>query len=168
MTKEWATAWSWSGTPTNPGHVSLSVGQFFHDWIISPSAAMQEFDEPTVLRMIVGTYVAGEPMTPSQQLWLDVGIIVTRSADPALETLPQLDPLLDGHMDWLYTAYHFAQTPPGFGGNTSGNSPFTANVKSRRKIGPGEGLALFAFNRPSSSDVGLDVTFTIRTLFAHA
>jgi len=152
MTKEWFTFWTFSGTGDNQDAVSLAPNALFSAWILSPQTALDLMDEPTVIRMIFQAFGAFDNVVAQAATMVHMGIIVTRAVDLAGNT-PVIDPLEDGFQDWLWRWNDMYVAPTSFAGNAvSRVSDYAAliDVRSKRKIRPGEGLLFVAWNNANS------------------
>jgi len=166
-TKEWVGFWTYPTTPTEAGPISLAAGSYFADWIVTPNAAIDQFDEPTVLRLIFNYIAPYNGFAAGGYNQIHMGIIVTRDTDSAGGT-PLYDPIYQGFWDWLWTFNAMAGAPSGAAAASTAqfSNGLYFDIKSRRKIEPGEGLLFVATNPNSGAASQLQLSG--RVLLAHA
>lgn len=148
------TAWlSFETSPTNvpgePGSILLAPGQGINEWLISPNDSEVFFDEPVLLRSLIGYSVATiDPVADHDgETILYMGVIVTPgdAVSP-----PTIFPTVGSH-DWIWHGRVLLGRNPG-GGSTGGTFFAAAatdaapifDIRSKRRIPNGYGLAFYA------------------------
>jgi len=169
MTKEWISFYTYIGTPSTPHSVTMPAGTDASLWIIPPGDVLSLFDEPTILRMIISLTFGTEGLNGGNSMSLAFGIITARGIDE-IGTPPVYNALQQGYWDWLWTYYPQVTTNNGGGisGTYGSTEPASVqDVRSKRKVKPGEGI-LFSFANNNGSDADAAMQVQGRILLAHA
>lgn len=121
-------------------------GNGFSDWAIDPNDARDFFDEPTIVRTLISDmcHPVAANSGASISCSLYVGLMVVKS-DEAVP--PWQEPLDAGH-EWMYWSQWMmfnGGTSDGFiNAGPTRNGGDTIDVKSKRKMPEGYGLAVYA------------------------
>jgi len=139
----WLTRSAVNGAPETG---RLSNNQFESNWLLSPQDALDFYDEPTVMRMIFqwNTVVGEDSGSNNAEEWYVLcimGIWVTRADEETGD--PPFINLEDTTHDYLFWhAGQFGHQPNDvFRFNNSGSTATLFDIKARRKIPEGYGLA---------------------------
>jgi len=162
LTKEWYGTWTFASDPESPTPITLASSSYFRDWIISPTDALNFFDEPTILRTVGSLWLAGDAIAATVATQVELGFIVTRDEGLA-GTPPIRDPLLEADYDWMFTWYSGVIAPVAAGAG-AWSEGFNFNSLTRRKMPGGFGLAVNVVNRGTGA---VRFMMQMRTLFAH-
>lgn len=115
-------------------------------WILPPNVNLEEFDEPTVVRMIQRWAYFGN-LGPATSAHLAQGIIAWKSPDDASPANPP-SPLLNGSYDWLWYNEFWLYNPSGVNNlivSSPGSDKVTfEDVRAKRKLESGFGLLYVA------------------------
>lgn len=170
-TKEWFTWYNYTSDPADHEVTILPPGSYFTDWILNPLQMAEVFDSPTHMRSLFELIIAYGPGagTGGTGIYPAAGLFTCQETGAG----PQpLNPLYDGWMsNWLWTGYPDLVRPPAASIALAVQSTWKGidvlDIRSRRKLPPGTGLAFIVTN-PSTSDDSISFSICGRSLFAHA
>lgn len=168
LTKEWFSFWTAEDAPSFlPTAIQLAPTQSLQSWIIDPNVALSVLDEPTVLRTRVCVTPAFNGPAAGAGTFVSFGIRVTDSLPTSNTDFESSR--IRGDLDWIWTTQYDYVSPQAAGGpNIAGRTSQDQwdDVKTKRRIEAGQGLALFVKNEDSSAGV---ITFTVdgRILYGH-
>lgn len=158
------------GTDFHRPFILGPAGPFSSDnWLLDPEFLKDHFQEPTIVRMIFSLWLTSIP--PNYDLGnFDVhewsGLIVSRATSTP-GVVPAIDPT-DGEHDWLWwRSWHFHSqfttlgTPVRVGNHyfsdAWGPQGGQFDIRSKRKIPAGHGLAMYNFCQPAPDGIGASV-----------
>lgn len=156
---------------------SMQGGQSFKAWAIDPTQALELWDEPTIIRMVLWPQIfigtTASVTASDYRLTIRGGFIVWKASTITTVSteLDGLDPE-DGSLDWLWWNESFFghYGVQSYGGNThdfTGGGGYV-NVKTKRKIEQGSGLVgawkCLSDNYPSGSTGPINFHFAGRVL----
>jgi hypothetical protein len=133
-----------------------------YGWILDPFTALDDFESPTVIRMLVSLAARTSNVVTATGLFIGFGIYIHTADEDEPSALPTLgwDPLADPQSDWLMRWVR----PLPAGGNVQDLVNNTAqekefDIRAKRKIPRGAGI-LAAFqsydvNGTQGSTVGI-------------
>lgn len=165
----------WSGFTTaqaggdydTPRTVIMTPGQAFRAWIFDPLYCAEVWDEPTIVRMLLipSVYLDASPIqtTGDYRQTLRGGIITWKhgiNQAPAVTDFDGLDPG-DPQLDWLwwgeYHFNHYSTISLGTQQQDFTGGSGTVNVKTKRKLELGYGLAGAFYNIADSTPSGVGI-----------
>jgi len=153
LTKEW---WGFATFEPDTSEVqaaTLAPGSLVSSFILSPQDALNAFDEPTVLRILVQVTPAFEAIGTNGLTVVSFGIIVAdEAAVPAIGGATP-DPLLNSDHDWLWRK-DWAYVAPDTGAPDLYRYTFQEqwdDARAKRRIEAGQGLMFVATSNVASN-----------------
>jgi len=167
LTKEWISWYSANDVTGDFTIVTLAPGAVWARWILDPASAAATFDIPTLMRTIFWPQVSFNAIAGSTATNVRYGLYVCgeTGAGPT-----QLDPWNDGWMsNFLNVGHYTYQATPAVGGAALPTYTIPhdgIDVKTKRKLTGGNGLAIIFVNDPVSNG-SATISVAGRTLVAH-
>jgi len=168
LTKEWLGFVTADETGLEPQPIFTVPGNTYAAWIIDPDAALQAFDEPTVMRILVNVWPSFNALSLSEANLISLGIIVANELPGALSRNSNAR----GDLDWLWVQYMGLVAPPTAAAPTTaglGNGAF-ADIRTKRRLEAGQGLALCLAHEASAGALGSAAATMVqgRILYGHS
>lgn len=173
LTKEWGGFRTINEATGDPSNMVLPPGTMSESWILTPDDAIAEFDEPTIMRLLVNFSVTFNPaLADGGAQLVSAGIRVATDLTAALGT-PKT-PYTQPWLDWIWTSmvgWNDFPSASSLAGQPNGYvwMPGKAydEVKTRRRLEAGEGLLAVVRNEFLEDGGYASASFSGRYLLAH-